>query len=120
MYSSSHLYFFFFFFFQAEDGIRDYKVTGVQTCALPISLSRNAGIGGTPAGGGLFAASGAGTIVLTNVTIADNVDGIERQGGTIRVRNTLIAANRLGAHNCIGTIVSDGFNLSDDASCTSF
>src|SRR5688500_20344523 len=27
---------FVFFFFQAEDGIRDYKVTGVQTCALPI------------------------------------------------------------------------------------
>src|SRR5256885_338807 len=26
------------FFFQAEDGIRDYKVTGVQTCALPISF----------------------------------------------------------------------------------
>src|SRR5205807_4975401 len=32
----SGLYSFFFFFFQAEDGIRDYKVTGVQTCALPI------------------------------------------------------------------------------------
>src|SRR3989454_8501820 len=29
---------FFVFFFQAEDGIRDYKVTGVQTCALPIYL----------------------------------------------------------------------------------
>src|SRR5256885_6406892 len=28
--------FYVFFFFQAEDGIRDYKVTGVQTCALPI------------------------------------------------------------------------------------
>src|SRR2546426_177970 len=28
------------FFFQAEDGIRDYKVTGVQTCALPIFLVR--------------------------------------------------------------------------------
>src|SRR3954467_12832816 len=26
-----------FFFFQAEDGIRDYRVTGVQTCALPIT-----------------------------------------------------------------------------------
>src|SRR5256885_10848162 len=26
------------FFFQAEDGIRDYKVTGVQTCALPIYI----------------------------------------------------------------------------------
>src|SRR2546426_289242 len=31
------IFFIFFFFFQAEDGIRDYKVTGVQTCALPIS-----------------------------------------------------------------------------------
>src|SRR5690349_24202515 len=31
--------FFFFFFFQAEDGIRDLYVTGVQTCALPISLA---------------------------------------------------------------------------------
>src|SRR5699024_11757944 len=29
----------FFFFFQAEDGIRDRNVTGVQTCALPISTS---------------------------------------------------------------------------------
>src|SRR5690606_40976024 len=27
-----------FFFFQAEDGIRDFHVTGVQTCALPISI----------------------------------------------------------------------------------
>src|SRR5438309_3004236 len=31
---------FFFFFFQAEDGIRDGTVTGVQTCALPILLHR--------------------------------------------------------------------------------
>src|SRR6266516_7118173 len=30
----------FFFFFQAEDGIRDRTVTGVQTCALPISPGR--------------------------------------------------------------------------------
>src|SRR2546428_6728492 len=30
----------FFFFFQAEDGIRDLIVTGVQTCALPISLAQ--------------------------------------------------------------------------------
>src|SRR5690606_39670404 len=29
----------FFFFFQAEDGIRDFHVTGVQTCALPIYCS---------------------------------------------------------------------------------
>src|SRR5690606_41136124 len=32
--------FFLVFFFQAEDGIRDFHVTGVQTCALPISAPR--------------------------------------------------------------------------------
>src|SRR6266436_2112510 len=31
------IHFYDFFFFQAEDGIRDVAVTGVQTCALPIS-----------------------------------------------------------------------------------
>src|SRR5947208_13874427 len=36
-------YYFFFFFFQAEDGIRDDLVTGVQTCALPISSGRIVG-----------------------------------------------------------------------------
>src|SRR5438093_12566486 len=36
------LFFFFFFFFQAEDGIRDWSVTGVQTCALPIAKEGNA------------------------------------------------------------------------------
>src|SRR5256885_15512423 len=34
------------FFFQAEDGIRDYKVTGVQTCALPIWSIRRPQQGG--------------------------------------------------------------------------
>src|SRR5215213_11344017 len=34
------IFFFVFFFFQAEDGIRDWSVTGVQTCALPISGAR--------------------------------------------------------------------------------
>src|SRR5688572_31015058 len=33
----------FFFFFQAEDGIRDLTVTGVQTCALPISRNLTTG-----------------------------------------------------------------------------
>src|SRR5690606_40675541 len=37
---SSHL-----FFFQAEDGIRDFHVTGVQTCALPISVGAKRGGG---------------------------------------------------------------------------
>src|SRR5258706_13020725 len=47
------------FFFQAEDGIRDWSVTGVQTCALPISAApadgrscRGLPPGGLPPGGG--------------------------------------------------------------------
>ena len=39
------MFVFFFFFFQAEDGIRDDLVTGVQTCALPISLRADPGAG---------------------------------------------------------------------------
>src|SRR5256885_17044555 len=45
---NAHWLLWFFFFFQAEDGIRDYKVTGVQTCALPIfgmiGISYTAGV----------------------------------------------------------------------------
>src|SRR5216684_5637605 len=47
------MFFFFFFFFQAEDGIRDVAVTGVQTCALPISAhdsGRKLSPAGRPAG----------------------------------------------------------------------
>src|SRR5690348_17603533 len=36
------IYLFFFFFFQAEDGIRDGRVNGVQTCALPILENQGA------------------------------------------------------------------------------
>src|SRR5437016_655957 len=39
----------FFFFFQAEDGIRDWSVTGVQTCALPICPTRGETLGVTRA-----------------------------------------------------------------------
>src|SRR6266699_5481616 len=41
----------FFFFFQAEDGIRDADVTGVQTCALPISPARTSALARTWPGG---------------------------------------------------------------------
>src|SRR2546427_8714231 len=42
---SRSYHYLFFFFFQAEDGIRDLTVTGVQTCALPISQIRQAEVG---------------------------------------------------------------------------
>src|SRR3989441_8478040 len=37
---------YYFFFFQAEDGIRDKLVTGVQTCALPISMAEKGSTSG--------------------------------------------------------------------------
>src|SRR5712692_11579833 len=40
--SCTYILYVFFFFFQAEDGIRDGTVTGVQTCALPISRTQAA------------------------------------------------------------------------------
>src|SRR3712207_7454246 len=50
-----------FFFFQAEDGIRDIGVTGVQTCALPISSIARVGMGtsayATSKGFGVFSQS---------------------------------------------------------------
>src|SRR2546426_8317232 len=58
---------FFFFFFQAEDGIRDYKVTGVQTCALPISSRRWIGTVPHAEMGGLLA---LGDVVL-NCSISE-------------------------------------------------
>src|SRR3712207_7218745 len=41
MFCIKSAFLYFFFFFQAEDGIRDIGVTGVQTCALPISCRFN-------------------------------------------------------------------------------
>src|SRR3982750_4597070 len=51
---------FVFFFFQAEDGIRDLIVTGVQTCALPISRELNDRNRKTRSGRGTFDKTMAG------------------------------------------------------------
>src|SRR5256885_14674432 len=65
-----------FFFFQAEDGIRDYKVTGVQTCALPIS-NGILGAGAPLACGAALAAKmrGDGDVAISFVG-----DGASNQG----------------------------------------
>src|SRR5699024_11520198 len=72
-----------FFFFQAEDGIRDRNVTGVQTCALPISgfagfrspaFSGGVGPGGF-ASGGVFSTVIGGFGVLFLLVSARAVDG---------------------------------------------
>src|SRR5205807_8670240 len=64
--------FFCFFFFQAEDGIRDYKVTGVQTCALPI-LVDSAGAGITDQVELFPGRRGAGRIFYNQVRLSGRV-----------------------------------------------
>src|SRR5215213_4881471 len=56
---------FIFFFFQAEDGIRDWSVTGVQTCALPISASLRGRVSGAAPGGNAVTAGKPGPIFPT-------------------------------------------------------
>src|SRR5688572_32659872 len=73
---------FFFFFFQAEDGIRDLTVTGVQTCALPISLVDD---GGTGVAGGVayvaFVAPGVLAATAMQTAIGESTRSEERRVG---------------------------------------
>src|SRR3712207_4996688 len=68
--------FFFFFFFQAEDGIRDIGMTGVQTCALPISraIDRAADAIGVPVLVGAVV-DGPGDTVRNTAIVWDPEDG---------------------------------------------
>src|SRR5206468_4740166 len=67
----------FFFFFQAEDGIRDLIVTGVQTCALPIYLRRGDAVG-DPAGGLLSPYIGQAAAAARAAAPTFRSDGLER------------------------------------------
>src|SRR5436190_9555544 len=82
-------FFFFFFFFQAEDGIRDHCVTGVQTCALPIShcagsgYSRGSpGLGGMCVGGAVHAEGWiyCGCALWPWRSKLPHIEGVERSG----------------------------------------
>src|SRR6266487_4803996 len=70
----------FFFFFQAEDGIRDGRVTGVQTCALPI-------LRGIPVNGDGVAWFN-GCEVLDHAALAELIARGERAGMTVLLSTT--------------------------------
>src|SRR3989337_1632821 len=80
-----------FFFFQAEDGIRDATVTGVQTCALPISPSASCSSPGSPidarSTGGRIPRSGPHERDATDELRA-NVREPERQPGAIALKGS--------------------------------
>src|SRR5438128_5361914 len=100
--------FFVFFFFQAEDGIRDATVTGVQTCALPISPIRLAVLlsgGGTTlqnlldriADGRLHAQV---VLVVSNRSDALGLTRAERAG----IRTAVVPRKEHDSESCSGQI----------------
>src|SRR5256885_9545145 len=85
-----------FLFFQAEDGIRDYKVTGVQTCALPISARS------TPA---RIAVKAGSHYALSRDTIAKQPASTNRRkrgGNQMIVRRSLLAAGLRSEERRVG------------------
>ena len=82
-----------FFFFQAEDGIRDVAVTGVQTCALPISIAKKNNLI-TTMGGNLSTKS------------SDLIQKLYERGLLDRVetRNVVIELNAANVDNLSNTI----------------
>src|SRR6476469_3955935 len=86
----------FFFFFQAEDGIRDTSVTGVQTCALPIylrDLGWRVGLWSQGSGAARFNDTGCGlwaiksVMALPSVSASSNTTSLTlRASGAISAR----------------------------------
>src|SRR2546430_10312544 len=72
-----------FFFFQAEDGIRDLTVTGVQTCALPIS---------SPAAQSAEATQAPETMVLKAAHLFDSTGTALKDGAIVVVRGDRIVS----------------------------
>src|SRR5262249_60018165 len=75
-----------FFFFQAEDGIRDWSVTGVQTCALPILKFRRINVAFVPGRAAYLDGRGASSMRLnfsavSDVDIREGVRSEERRVG---------------------------------------
>src|SRR5574340_645300 len=79
---------FLFFFFQAEDGIRDLLVTGVQTCALPIW-----GISG------LFSSGGPSVRFLARYEGEGSEPLVGRQGRRVSMRMARGSASLLSSHS---------------------
>src|SRR5437879_9480446 len=90
----------FFFFFQAEDGIRDTSVTGVQTCALPISRKNVAEVH-------VLAVNSSSRVVIL---LHDGT--FERQAG----EHTLRA--RVGQHFSVHLPVSSGGRVTANRACS--
>src|SRR2546421_6220752 len=77
----------FFFFFQAEDGIRDLIVTGVQTCALPIS---NTLLSISPKSG--IVASGSSVPITVTPNVLNSTAGVIN--ATLAIQGTSVKSQQ--------------------------
>src|SRR5439155_2456842 len=101
------------FFFQAEDGIRDGHVTGVQTCALPISAG-TAALGNASDGmrisGNASSNSVGGTAAGAGNTIANNGAGVVIDSGT----GNSVLSNSIHSSGALGINLGvDGHTAND-------
>src|SRR2546422_10721214 len=82
----------FFFFFQAEDGIRDVAVTGVQTCALPIS--RRAHDAGRPRSGREGGAKGMDECSPVHAPSCREIGSVARLAGIAQSLSNAVEGGR--------------------------
>src|SRR3989454_3289966 len=95
----------YFLFFQAEDGIRDYKVTGVQTCALPISMGKASWTDGVE-----FRTVNGGITLDLPPSLSAEVRA-ETVNGEIFTDFPLTVTGKLGPRRVTGTIGGGGRQL---------
>src|SRR2546425_3255500 len=95
---------FFFFFFQAEDGIRDKLVTGVQTCALPISYQTRRVENGAGRLREALAAGAIDAVTFTSSSTARNFAELftEEERRTWRGRVTIASIGPITAATAAG------------------
>lgn len=99
-------------------------IASYQNASLTLINSTVSGNSSANSGGGII--SGNSTLTIVNSTIAGNTatvsgGGVVNSNGTLVTKSTLFSGNKGG--NCSlagGTSTSDGYNLSDDSSCTAF
>src|SRR5688500_20177475 len=97
--------------FQAEDGIRDYKVTGVQTCALPISVLLS--LSGTAVGilAGVFL-GWVGTHAISGELNFQTVTFAMSAPQTLIVAAVAIVAGKIGRASC-----REGEDIKNERGC---
>src|SRR5256886_16682578 len=104
----------FFFFFQAEDGIRDLTVTGVQTCALPILLIKDNHISVCGSIALAVKRARSGVPVLTRIEV--ECDTLEQVKEALAAGADMILLDNMGAEDMRRAVALSGGRVPLEAS----